>query len=74
MNKGPNCWQCQHFGISYDVKLPYMCRLMGFKTKLLPAIEVLRADGQYCQGFFAKVAQPLKTATSQNNGQVDHDV
>jgi len=29
---------------------------MGFKTKMLPAIEVLRADGQYCQGFFAKAA------------------
>jgi hypothetical protein len=47
---------------------------MGFKTKMLPAIEVLRADGQYCYGFFAKVAQPVKTATTRNNGQVDHDV
>ncbi|MGY8894496.1 MAG: hypothetical protein ACKVJD_10070 [Burkholderiales bacterium] len=53
-NKGPNCWQCQHFGISYDPKLPYLCRLMGFKTRMLPAIEVLRADGQYCQGFTPK--------------------
>lgn len=52
--KGPNCWQCQHFGISYDPKLPYLCRLMGFKTRMLPAIEVLRADGQYCQGFSLK--------------------
>ncbi|MDX1331267.1 MAG: hypothetical protein R3317_11670 [Burkholderiaceae bacterium] len=50
------------------MKLPYLCRLMGFKTKMLPAIEVLRADGQYCQGFFAKVAQPAKTVSSQNNG------
>ncbi|MGA0007761.1 MAG: hypothetical protein ACO3S2_07365 [Burkholderiaceae bacterium] len=50
------------------MKLPYLCRLMGFKTKMLPAIEVLRADGQYCQGFFAKAAQPVKTATSQTNG------
>jgi len=59
-SKGPNCWQCQHFGISYDTKLPYLCRLMGFKTKMLPAIEVLRADGQYCQGFHPKSVQPNK--------------
>ena len=55
-NKGPNCWQCQHFGISYDPKLPYLCRLMGFKTRMLPAIEVLRADGQLCQGFAPKAS------------------
>jgi hypothetical protein len=55
-SKGPNCWQCQHFGISYDPKLPYLCRLMGFKTRMLPAIEVLRADGQLCQGFAPKAS------------------
>jgi hypothetical protein len=47
---------------------------MGFKTKMLPAIEVLRADGQYCYGFLAKVVQPVKMANSQNNGQVDNDI
>jgi len=27
---------------------------------MLPAIEVLRADGQYCQGFYPKSVQPNK--------------
>ena len=27
---------------------------MGFRTNILPCIEVLRADGQVCQGFQAK--------------------
>ena len=58
---GPNCWRCQYFGISYDPKLPYLCRLMGFKTKMLPAIEVLRADGQVCQGFSPKPAPTVRT-------------
>jgi len=39
---------------------------MGFKTKVLPSLEVLRADGQVCRGFAAKTsalhsAQPLPT-------------
>jgi hypothetical protein len=50
----PNCWRCRHFAISYDPKRPYSCRLMGFKTKILPAIEVLRADGIRCLGFERK--------------------
>jgi hypothetical protein len=51
----PNCWRCRHFAISYDPKRPYSCRLMGFKTKILPAIEVLRADGIRCLGFERKL-------------------
>ena len=53
-NDVPNCWRCRHFAISYDPKRPYSCRLMGFKTKILPAIEVLRADGIRCLGFERK--------------------
>ena len=51
---GANCWQCRYFGISWDTARPYSCRLMGFKSKVLPSIEVLRADGQVCRGFVAK--------------------
>jgi hypothetical protein len=27
---------------------------MGFKSRSLPAIEIIRADGKPCQGFTAK--------------------
>jgi hypothetical protein len=54
--RGPNCFQCRHFAISWDPNLPYSCRLMGFKSRALPAIEVLRADGVFCQGYSAKEA------------------
>ena len=50
----PNCWQCEHFAISWDTHRPYSCRLMGFKSKALPSIEVFNADGQACQCFYAK--------------------
>ncbi len=49
--RGPNCWQCRFFAVSWDPRLPYACRSMGFKTKVLPAIEVLRTDGLPCQSF-----------------------
>ena len=51
---GPNCYQCRHFAISWDPSAPYACRLMGFKSRALPAIEVLRVDGVRCRGFAAK--------------------
>ncbi len=59
----PNCWRCRHFAISYDPKRPYSCRLMGFKTKILPAIEVLRADGIRCLGFERK--SPARVLSSE---------
>ena len=34
--------------------MPYACKLLGFKSKALPAIEVMRIDGRVCQGFTAK--------------------
>ena len=55
----PDCWKCQHFAVSWDPKQPYLCKLMGFKSKSLPGIEVLRADGKACQGFTPKGAPPV---------------
>jgi hypothetical protein len=57
-NKGPNCWQCRSFAITWDIKNPYGCNLMGFKSRLLPSIEVLRADGHVCRGFISKNVKP----------------
>ncbi len=54
----PNCWQCRHFAVSWDPSLPYACRLMGFKSRIMPAIEVLRADGSRCRGFLPKDVAP----------------
>lgn len=62
----PNCWQCRHFAVSWDPSLPYSCRLMGFKSRIMPAIEVLRADGTRCRGFLPKVLP----ASAPANGSV----
>ncbi|MEO0318097.1 MAG: hypothetical protein RL404_1774 [Pseudomonadota bacterium] len=54
----PNCWQCRHFAVSWDPKLPYQCKLMGFKSRIAPSLEVLRADGSPCRGFLQKSLPP----------------
>ena len=58
--KGPNCWQCQHFGVSHVPSTPYACRAMGFQSRVLTALEVLRADGQFCKLFLAKAKPALR--------------
>jgi hypothetical protein len=62
----PDCWKCQHFAVSWDPKLPYLCRLMGFKSRSLPALEIIRVDGKPCQGFALK-PQP---AAAQSNPSI----
>ena len=44
--KYPNCWNCQHFSITWDPRFPYSCQLLGFKSKITPCIEVIRVDIQ----------------------------
>lgn len=58
--RGPNCWQCRFFGVSHIPATPYACRAMGFHSKMLPSIEVLRADGHFCRAYQAKT--PVHTA------------
>lgn len=60
--RGPNCWQCRFFAVSWDPRLPYACQRMGFKSKVLPAIEVLRTDGQPCHGFAQRQPRPTVPA------------
>ena len=51
---GPNCMKCHYFAVSWDPGKPYSCRLMGFKSRRLPALEVLSTDGTPCLGFVEK--------------------
>jgi hypothetical protein len=56
--KAPDCWQCRYFAISWDPRNPYQCKMMGFKSRMIPSFEVFRADGNHCRGFMEKVVQP----------------
>ena len=63
----PDCWKCQHFAVSWDPKLPYLCKLMGFKSRNMPALEVIRVDGKPCEGFAAKPTGLAKPAAQVSN-------
>lgn len=54
--KGPDCWKCKYFGITYIPSAPYSCGAMGFRSQYLPSLEVLRTDGQFCHSFIPKSA------------------
>jgi len=48
--------------ITWDVRTPYSCKLMGFRSRNIPSLEVLRNDGRFCSGFTAKPA-PMSVKT-----------
>jgi hypothetical protein len=55
-DKPPNCWECHHFGVTWEPALPYLCKEMGFKSARLPSQEVLAADGHPCRAFSSKTS------------------
>jgi hypothetical protein len=65
---GPNCWKCHYFAVSWDPTKPYACNLMGFKSRLLPALEVLRTDGTACLGFTEKKKRPIPQVVAAKLG------
>lgn len=65
--RGPNCWQCRFLGITHLPATPYACQRLGFRSQVLPSLEVLRSDGRFCQGFVPKAAA---TATGLASGVV----
>jgi len=49
-----NCYNCKHFYITWDARLPRGCRRLGFKTRSLPSAEVFNSSGIPCLGFTLK--------------------
>jgi hypothetical protein len=50
----PDCRRCQHFAVSWEPAMPYLCRGFGFKSRTLPSWEVQQADGHPCRLFAAR--------------------
>ena len=72
--RGPNCWECRYLMITWDTRMPYGCACMGFRSRVLPSIEVLRTDGRFCGGFQPKVKPggPRDVETSTPRRETDH--
>ena len=52
-----NCKNCFYFKITWDKDHPYGCKAFGFKSKVLPSVEVLKAAGMNCLKFISKDAK-----------------
>jgi hypothetical protein len=50
----PNCFKCSHFYITHEPTHPYGCQAMGFKSRQLPALVVLKNSGMECHLFAPK--------------------
>ncbi|NDD74750.1 MAG: hypothetical protein EBZ40_07210, partial [Gammaproteobacteria bacterium] len=50
----PQCYNCRFFRVTWEPSMPYACEALGFKSRALPSIEVLRSDGRPCQAFTPK--------------------
>lgn len=54
MNKKINCFKCKYLYITWDSNFPKGCKIIGFKSKELPSVAVLKNTGIPCQMFEAK--------------------
>jgi hypothetical protein len=53
-----NCYDCRHLFITHEPAHPHGCRLIGFKSRELPAFVVLRNSGAPCRLFEPKGDEP----------------
>ncbi len=57
-----DCRKCIFFKITWEKDRPYACKAFGFKSKGLPSIEVIFADGKSCLKYMPK-SYPKKQAS-----------
>ncbi|MBF0310831.1 MAG: uracil-DNA glycosylase [Magnetococcales bacterium] len=49
-----DCTRCRHYWITWDANFPRGCRVLNFKTRMMPSQEVLAASGKECLAFEPK--------------------
>jgi|TARA_B110000977_G_C10704589_1_gene348768 hypothetical protein len=67
------CNSCKYFYITWNKKLPYGCRAMGFISEKLPCIDVVVIEGRDCLSFEEKNAGSSANKASQKNLNMGKD-
>jgi hypothetical protein len=52
--KSINCFLCVHFYVTWDNARPRGCRAMGFKSREIPSLVVLKSSGSPCLHYEEK--------------------
>ena len=50
-----NCYNCKYYYVTWDRYRPHGCKIMGFKSQILPCYNVRNISGQPCHLFTPKV-------------------
>ena len=51
-----DCHKCLHYYVTWDKNFPHGCKAMGFKSKQLPSLSVLKSTPNIdCLAFEPKV-------------------
>lgn len=53
----PRCTGCAHYHITHDIRFPYGCRALHFKSARQPILDVVEASGQSCLYYRARTAR-----------------
>lgn len=54
INPMPNCNKCKFYYVTWDKRFPHGCKSMGFKSRELPSVAVLKNSGMPCLQFKLK--------------------
>ena len=44
-----HCRNCKHYYITWDVRFPYGCKALNFKSHITPCLMVFESSGIPCQ-------------------------
>ncbi|MGE7664429.1 uracil-DNA glycosylase [Ureibacillus composti] len=55
-----NCFNCQHFRVTWDQHNPRGCSAYQFKSKQVPSLVVKQSSGLECMKFKQKQMQGVK--------------
>jgi len=54
MQKRVNCKRCVHYYVTWQAQHPHGCKAFGFKSKIIPSMQVLKDSGKACSVFEEK--------------------
>jgi hypothetical protein len=62
-----DCFSCKHFYITWDKNFPYGCKVLGFKSKSMPAGEVYKASALECLRYEKKPDAPKRQPSQKKD-------
>ena len=52
-----NCKKCIYYFVTWEAASPHGCKAFGFKSRIIPSIEVKKSSGQEC-GMYKEKKPP----------------